>query len=125
MEKTQPMGVRFNQQLFLMLKKEGFVTSYQSALKYYESFLLAFFWTKRHYRKYDPRNLKAPQPKRKGSGRAKKFVSDNVTTITGGTVLASALTPTSLAQLIAFCPFPEGHIHRAEWIASNKKRLGL
>lgn len=126
MNKTNPIGVRFRQDLLDKLKSEHGIDSPQKALVFYER-----FYAQHHLLAKDVknplRNISAADQK-DNQGLAKPPKPKTPEAIFNGdstTVTLKGSNPKNLDELKALCPAELTGLDRSEWIRTERQKYGI
>lgn len=122
MNKTNPIGVRFRQDLLDKLKSEHGIDSPQKALVFYER-----FYAQHHLLAKDVkgplRNISAAD---QGLVKPQKpKTPEDISNGNSTTVTLKWDKPKNLDELKAICPYPEKSDERSEWVRIERQKYGI
>lgn len=127
MNKTNPIGVRFRQDLLDKLKSEHGIDSPQKALVFYERFYAQHHLLSKDI-KSPLRNISAADQK-DNQGLANKppkpKTPEDIFNSSPTTVTLKGGKPKNLDELKALCPYPEKSDERSEWVRTERQKYGI
>lgn len=125
MNKTNPIGVRFRQDLLDKLKADHGIDSPQKALVFYERFFSAHHALAKDVKNplRDISNMEQKKEQVLSRPQKPKTAADILNGNIGAVTLG--MKPKNLDELKALCPFPEKSEERSQWIRIERQKYKI